>query len=337
MERQESHSGASDVKSHVPVTIGEACVQASLFLESHGIGEARANAERLMQHLLGVERSGLLRDWRDPLPEELAASWERLVARKAAGEPVQYIVGEQWFYGLQFAVTPDVLIPRPETELLVEAVLETADRLWPESADSTMSEVAAHISSRSSDQDKVQAKNKRPVVLDVGTGSGTIGVTLAVQRPNWQVYASDLSASALTVARANAERHGAAARMSFVEGDLLVPFKKRINKKDANVSIDILVSNPPYIPAGDIPDLQPEVRDYEPRLALDGGTDGLNPYRLIVQQLSTLEAIPRIVAFELGQGQAEAVAELLRNCGFWREIRIIPDYAGIDRHVMAID
>jgi len=325
MERQESHSGAGDAQ-HVPVTIGEACVQASLFLESHGIGEARANAERLMQHLLGVERSGLLRDWRDPLPEELAVPWERLVVRKAAGEPVQYIVGEQWFYGLQFKVTPDVLIPRPETELLVEAVLETADRLWPEAAEAVESGEA-------------QVKSQRPVVVDVGTGSGTIGVTLAVQRPSWQVYASDLSAAALTVARANAERHGAASRMSFVQGDLLVPFSKRADKSDAcaGLSIDILVSNPPYIPAEDIPDLQPEVRDYEPRLALDGGEDGLNPYRLIVRQLSTLEAIPRIVAFELGQGQAEAVAELLRNCGFWREIRIIPDYAGIDRHVMAID
>jgi len=319
MERQESHNGAGDVQSHVPVTIGEACVQASLFLESHGIGEARANAERLMQYLLGVERSGLLRDWRDPLPAELALPWERLVARKAAGEPVQYIVGEQWFYGLQFAVTPDVLIPRPETELLVEAVLEAADRLWPEA--------------------EAEEKIRRPVVLDVGTGSGTIGVTLAVQRPSWQVYASDLSAAALAVARTNAERHGAAPRMSFVQGDLLVPFMKRTDNSDeyAGLNIDILVSNPPYIPAGDIADLQPEVRDYEPRLALDGGADGLNPYRLIARQLSTLEAIPRIVAFELGQGQAEAVAELLRNCGFWREIRIIPDYAGIDRHVMAID
>ncbi|MFD0714886.1 peptide chain release factor N(5)-glutamine methyltransferase [Paenibacillus sp. GCM10027626] len=304
MERL-NNNGAEAALRQTPATIGEACIQASLFLEGHGVGEARANAELLMQHLLGLERSGLLRDWRERFPEERFAKWANWIGRKAEGEPVQYIIGEQWFYGLPFQVTPAVLIPRPETELLVEAVLAEADRLWPAPA--------------------------RPVVLDVGTGSGAIGVTLAVQRPQWELIVSDLSPDALSVARLNAQRHGVAGQLTFVQGDLLQPFVQSQQR------IDVLVSNPPYIPAADILELQPEVRDFEPLMALDGGEDGLNPYRAIIKQLDGLADVPRIVAFELGQGQAEAVARLLRNCEKWRDIKIISDYAGIKRHVMAID
>lgn len=301
-------------------TIGARIVQAARLLAERGIGEPRENAERLMMHLLGADRARLLMDWGEPLPPARAEAWLALVARKAEGEPLQYIVGEQWFYGLPYAVTPAVLIPRPETELLVEAVLEAVDRLWPAAASAV------------------------PTVLDVGTGSGAIAVTLAALRPAWRVLASDLSPDALAVARANAARHGAAARMRFAQGDLLAPFLARREGEAgaaggdalAGLRIDVLVSNPPYIPARDIEDLQTEVRDYEPRLALDGGEDGLNPYRKIAEQLPKLAALPRIVAFELGMGQAEAVADLLRGLGAWPDIRIIRDYGGIDRHVIAI-
>ncbi|TYP75625.1 N5-glutamine methyltransferase family protein [Paenibacillus methanolicus] len=343
-------------------TIGARIVQAVRLLAEQGIGEPRENAERLMMHLLGADRARLLMDWGEPLPPERAEAWQALVARKAEGEPLQYIVGEQWFYGLPYAVTPAVLIPRPETELLVEAVLEAVDRLWPgaagvdagtgqasdgqaapmllgsEGAVPSGADAAAESAPDGAGSPAV------PTVLDVGTGSGAIAVTLAALRPAWRVVASDLSPDALGVARANAARHGAAARLRFAQGDLLAPFLARREGEAvadggdglAGLRIDVLVSNPPYIPARDIEDLQTEVRDYEPRLALDGGEDGLNPYRAIVEQLPKLAALPRIVAFELGMGQAEAVADLLRGLGAWSEIRIIRDYGGIDRHVMAI-
>ncbi|CAH1193467.1 Release factor glutamine methyltransferase [Paenibacillus plantiphilus] len=370
-----------------PLTIGEACVQASLFLEGSGVGEPRANAERLLMHLLRLERAELLRDWRDEFPADLEAEWERLLERKADGEPVQYITGEQWFYGLPFAVTPAVLIPRPETELLVEAVIAAADLLWPEAAtsegesrcgrvDESGNDMRGGDSSESvgdiAESDGESGNGMRggdgverdgdvfdggagarraplgvcvPTVVDVGTGSGAIGVTLAVQRPLWRVCASDLSPDALAVARTNAASHEAAARMAFVQGDLLAPFAERREcgaaaagaEGPAGLRIDVLVSNPPYIPAGDIAGLQREVREHEPRLALDGGADGLAPYRSMIAQLSQLAVMPRIVAFELGLGQAEAVAEMLRACGVWRDIRIIRDYAGIERHVLAVD
>ncbi|WP_308636737.1 N5-glutamine methyltransferase family protein [Paenibacillus silvisoli] len=364
------------------LTIGEACVRATAMLEVLGVSEPRSNAELLLLHVLGLERAALLRDWRDPFPQQHAEQWEALLARKAAGEPAQYLIGEQWFYGLPYTVTPAVLIPRPETELLVEAVLEAADRLWPEAAGDgeprgagavageaesgaggTIGKASGSVAGQvaSADGEGVAEQVKRdaaggesepggarervvPTVVDVGTGSGAIGVTLAALRPRWRICASDLSPDALAVARTNAARHGAAARMTFVQGDLLGPFAQpRPGGVDgaaggvAGLRIDVLVSNPPYIPAGDIAGLQPEVRDHEPRLALDGGDDGLTPYRRMAEQLAQLSAMPRIVGFELGMGQAEAVAELLRGIGAWREVRIIDDYAGIGRHVLAVE
>ncbi|AZN43475.1 peptide chain release factor N(5)-glutamine methyltransferase [Paenibacillus albus] len=316
------------------MTIADVCLKATVLLNERGIMEPRNNAELLLLHVLGLSRTELLRDWRELFPPQHYKRWRELLARKAAGEPVQYLIGEQWFYGLPFAVTPAVLIPRPETELLVEAVLEAADKLWPQAR----GEAGAG--------DGVEV----PTVVDVGTGSGAIGVTLAALRPQWRVCASDLSPDALAVARTNAERHALAARMTFVQGDLLGPFAAQQPPRPgaeghaeaqaggvAGLRIDVLVSNPPYIPAGDIAGLQPEVRDHEPRLALDGGDDGLTPYRRMAEQLAELSAMPRIVGFELGMGQAEAVAELLRGIGAWRDVRIIDDYAGIGRHVLAVE
>jgi len=291
------------------LTIGEACLQASSFLAECGAPEPRANAERLIMHALGLDRAALLRDWREPMPDGLLAEWTAMVRRKAAGEPVQYITGEQWFYGLPFAVSPAVLIPRPETELLVEAVLETAGRLWPDARDGARLRAA-----------------------DIGTGSGAIAVTLAVRRPGWRLCATDLSPDALAVAKANADRHRVSDRIAFLRGDLLEPFAAGSGD---GFALDIVVSNPPYIPSPDLPGLQREVRDYEPRLALDGGADGLDPYRRMAAQLRTLPFVPRIAAFEVGIGQARAVAGLLADAGFWPDIRVIRDYAGIERHVIA--
>ncbi|MDD9271986.1 peptide chain release factor N(5)-glutamine methyltransferase [Paenibacillus sp. GCM10023248] len=285
------------------MTIREAYAEASSFLGKLGVAEAASCVELLLQHLLGCSRTELLFRFQEQFPAELADSWRQLVERKAAGEPVQYITGEQDFYGLPFAVSPAVLIPRPETELLVEALLHEGSRLFPQGA---------------------------PLLADVGTGSGIIPVTVAHARPNWRVAASDISAAALEMARANAQRHGVAARVTWLEGDLLEPYIER------RIAPDILVSNPPYIPDGELPALMPEVRLYEPHTALFGGAEGLDLYRRMIMQLPQLPQIPTVVGFEVGIRQAEAVAAMLRAAAEWEEIRFVPDLQGIDRHVLAI-
>ncbi|MFD0673379.1 peptide chain release factor N(5)-glutamine methyltransferase [Cohnella sp. GCM10027633] len=283
-------------------------------LRQAGAEEADADAELLLLYLLGMGKAELLRDWRESFPAGKREAWDRMLARKSAGEPVQYIVGEQYFYGRRFEVSPAVLVPRPETELLAEAVLTASDRLWPIGGEGVAMPV--------------------PVVLDVGTGSGALAVTLAAERPAWRVIASDLSPDALAMARGNAARLGVAERVAFVQGDLLSPFTG--DGAADYPPIDVLVSNPPYIPSADIPGLQREVRAHEPHLALDGGEDGLNPYRAMSRQLSSLRRLPRIVAWEVGMGQAEDVAAMLREAAAWSDVYFVKDYAGIDRHVMAV-
>lgn len=294
------------------ITIREAYAEASSFLRQRGVREPEANAGRLLEHLLGESRSGLLLRWPEPFPREREADWQRLLERKASGEPVQYIIGEQEFYGLPFTVTPAVLIPRPETELLVEQVVLLGRQLFGGAA---AGPGAGGVAS--------------PTVADVGTGSGAIAVSLAVQCQAWRVTASDIAPDALAVARANAERNGVAERVAFVEGDLLGPWIERGER------LDLVVSNPPYIPEADEAGLQPEVRLFEPRTALYGGADGLEPYRRLTAQLGELPAMPALVGFEVGQGQADEVRRLLERAADWDEVRIVPDLAGIDRHVIA--
>lgn len=289
------------------MTIVEARKEASSFLARQGIAEPDSNAELLLRHVLKLDSgAAYLLALRDPFPPGRKEAWEEAIRRKAAGEPAQYIIGEQEFYGLTFQVTPDVLIPRPETELLVEAIVREADRLWPVGGN--------------------QPAGSGPLVADIGTGSGAIAAALSSLRPSWRITASDISPGALAVAGANVQRLGLA--VEFKQGNLLEPF--------AAMALDIVVSNPPYIPADTIPHLQPEVRDYEPRGALDGGPDGLAPYRIMLAQLPLLPAPPRLIGFELGQGQAAEVAELLRQAGHWNQILTIPDLAGIDRHVLGV-
>ncbi|WP_254352272.1 peptide chain release factor N(5)-glutamine methyltransferase [Paenibacillus dendritiformis] len=285
-----------------PLTIREAWVQASSFLAAGGVEDAPHHAELLLRHVLGWERAPYLVRLPDPMPETACRPYEAAIERRAGGEPTQYIIGEQHFYGLPFAVSPDVLIPRPETELLVEAIVAEADRLWP-----------AGTALRAA---------------DIGTGSGAIACTLAHLRPSWQVTATDISPAALRMAQSNAEQLGGADRLSWREGDLLAPL--------AGCGLDVLVSNPPYIPAGDIGGLMREVRDYEPRTALDGGADGLDPYRRIVAMLPLLNCPPRLIGFEVGQGQACDVAALLEAAGYGERLVIVPDLAGIERHVIGV-
>ncbi|QNK60465.1 peptide chain release factor N(5)-glutamine methyltransferase [Paenibacillus sp. PAMC21692] len=327
------------------MTLRQACVKAGAWLKANGVEDGRSHAERLLLHVLEMDRAALLLAWNEFLPPGKGEEWQALVCRRATGEPLQYVIGEEWFYSRPFAVTPAVLIPRPETELLVEGVLAAAERLWPAALVGGLPESAGSNGAQGLPESAGSpeagelpgpignsgARAAAPTVVDVGTGSGAIAVTLAAQRHDWRVSASDLSPDALEVARANAARHGAADRVTFVQGDLLAPFIASGSR------IDVLVSNPPYIPAADMDGLQREVRDYEPHLALVGGMDGLDPYRRMLEQLALLPAMPRIVAFELGIHQPRIVAGLMRKMGAWDDVSIITDYNGIERHIVAVN
>lgn len=306
------------------LNIAEARNEASSFLERAGVSEAKSNVELLLRHVLDLSGAAYLAALRDPFPQDKVPVWEEVIGRKAKGEPAQYIIGEQEFYGLPFKVTPAVLIPRPETELLVEAVIQAGDEVWLRLRSSaTISSAIASLREVKLDQSDAQLF---PKVVDIGTGSGAIAAAVKHLRPQWQVEASDISPEALQVARENVATLGL--DVSFRQGNLLAPFAGEI--------VDIIISNPPYIPASDIEELQPEVRDYEPRGALDGGDDGLNPYRMMMEQLPLLAQPPKVIGFELGMGQAGEVAALLKETGLFREIRIIRDLADIERHVIGL-
>lgn len=284
------------------ITIREAWVQSSSFLTASGVDDAGHHAELLLRHVLDMEHAVYLAALTDTMPSEVITAWEAAVTRRAVGEPTQYIIGYTSFYGLLFEVTRDVLIPRPETEGLVEAIMAEADRL--------------------------ELQRKALHVADIGTGSGAIACTLAHRRPQWHVYASDISVPALDVARRNAERLGVVEHLSWRLGDLLEPF--------AGHKLDIIVSNPPYVASTDMANLMREVRDYEPHVALNGGRDGLNLYHRLIKMVRKLTRAPLIIGFEVGQGQAREVATLLANAGYDNRLIIVPDLAGIERHVIGV-
>lgn len=315
----------SEVKS-----IREAFAEASSFLSRSGCNEPQRSAQLLLEHVLGVSGAAYYMALADPFPAAVKEAFEAGVTRRGAGEPVQYIIGEQEFYGRPFEVTPDVLIPRPETELLVEEILRYGAELWPDGVvtpgEAALDSAGGDTARNGGGAGDVRGAARPLTAVDIGAGSGAISVTLAAEAPAWRVCAGDISPAALAVAERNALRNGTA--VDFRLGDLLEPF--------AGMETDILVSNPPYIPGEDIAGLQREVRDHEPRTALDGGADGLDPYRRMMEQLTLLPAPPRLIGFELGFGQAEQVAALLAAAGHWTEIITINDLAGIPRHVLGI-
>lgn len=251
--------------------------------------DAALDADVLARHVLGWDRAALLVHGGEPPPPGFAERYDALIARRAAREPVAYITGVREFWERDFEVTRDVLIPRPETELIVEAALERADR-------------------------------SRPLrILDVGTGSGCLAVTLAAELPLARVVASDTSAAALRLARRNAGRHGVASRISWLRADLLDAFAG---------PLDIVVSNPPYVPSGDA--LVPEVAGYEPAAALYAGPDGLAALRRLIPAARAVLAPAGCFVVEFGFGQAGAVQSLARASG-WTDVEVRPDLQGIPR------
>ncbi len=261
------------------------------FLSSKGVENARLEAEWLLCAATGLDRVGLYLNFEKPLSDEELARYRAMVTRRGRREPLQHILGTQEFYGLEFEVTPDVLIPRHDTETLV---LEALTRMPGAAA-----------------------------VLDIGTGSGCIAVSLAKQLPLAAVTAIDISGAALAVARRNANNNGVA--IEFLLGSLCEPVAGR--------SFDLILSNPPYIPSRDIDVLEPEVRDFDPRGALDGGADGLDIYReLIPAAVSCLKSGGWLLV-EIGVGQGADVEQLFRTAGEFKEPITARDPGGIVRIV----
>jgi release factor glutamine methyltransferase len=254
--------------------------------------EAAIDAEVLARHALGWDRGQLITRLREPVPATLDPEFEQLLVRRRAREPVAYIVGHREFWGREFDVSPAVLVPRPETEFIIEEAIEEA-----------------------------RARPPFSTIVDVGTGSGCLAVTLALEFPAARVHATDISPAALTVARRNAERYGVEARVTCIEGDVLAAIDE---------PADLIVSNPPYVPSGDAGQLQPEVERYEPHAALFGGDDGLAVIRrLIAEAPSRLAEGGRLVV-EFGFGQDAGIRALAESAG-WRVVRVRDDLQGIPR------
>jgi release factor glutamine methyltransferase len=312
---------------------------------------ARLDAEALLLHLTGKSRAWLLTHAADPFGGCTATQFAALLQRRLTGEPIQYITGTCEFYGLPFRVTRDVLIPRPETEHLVESAIQLlmsapsmssaaggrhgwesnepqhhtpsstpelgAPGLDSETWESTVLTPAALISAR---------HNSPAQILDVGTGSGAIAIALAHHLPHTRITATDLSPAALALARENAQRNQVVERIRFLHGDLLAPV--------AGERFNLIVSNPPYVPASDRDTLDPEVRDHEPHAALFAGDDGLAVYRRLIPAAFVALVPGGWLLLEIGYGQSESVSALCAVAGFHR-IATTPDLQGIPRVVAA--
>jgi release factor glutamine methyltransferase len=253
---------------------------------------ARRDAETLLLHLIGKNRAWLLTRLSDDFAGCTAIRYASLLDRRNKGEPIQYITGEAEFYGLPFRVSSDVLVPRPETEHLVEKVVELAPLF------------------------------RKPRIVDVGTGSGAIAIALAHEWPDAVVTAIDISEPALTVARDNAVRVGFADRIRFLHGDLLSPV--------IGEQFEFVVSNPPYVSIADRASLAVEVRDHEPELALFAGEDGVDIYRRLIPAAVAALIPGGYIALEIGHGQQSGIHRLLTTAGF-KNIEFTPDLQGIPR------
>ncbi|NLW16571.1 MAG: peptide chain release factor N(5)-glutamine methyltransferase [Firmicutes bacterium] len=269
--------------------------QAAERLNRLGKADARFEAELLLRSALGEDRARFFATLDEAVDPAVLAQFSRWLEQRASGVPLQYIVGRQEFMGLDFKVTPAVLIPRPDTEIAVEVALEVMDQL------------------------------EAPLVADIATGSGAIAVALAYHQPRARVWATDISPEALAVAQDNARQNGVSQRITFLQGAWGAPLREH------GLTFNCIVSNPPYIASQEIDELAIEVQK-EPRLALDGGPDGLDCYRALVPQAWDLLRPGGYLILEVGMGQAPAVAALLEQHRF-THVSTRRDLAGIERVV----
>jgi release factor glutamine methyltransferase len=266
------------------------------YFQKKGLDNPRLEAEVLLAHLMGKDRMGLYLNYDTPLKEEERTAYRDMIQRRTAGEPIAYIVGHKEFWSMGFTVNPECLIPRPETEHLVEEAV------------------------------RIGENGQSPLrVLEIGHGCGAVAIALAKELEGAQIVATDVSPGAHALAVENASAHGVGERIRFVLADLFPPEEE---------SFDFICSNPPYIPTAEVLHLAPEVRDYEPLTSLDGGEDGLRYIREIAQRAPGFLTPRGWLLLEMGMGQAPQVAAILQERCF-TEIDLIPDYAGVKRVIRA--
>ena len=302
-------------------TIRDILNWAAEYLKSLNIPSDRLDSEVLLSFILKKDRTYLYTNSEKPILPEEHKKFKELIERRGRREPVSYITGEKEFWSLKFKVSRDTLIPRPETEILVQAVLDIIK--YPSPPPLPIGE---------------RIKVRGIKILDIGTGSGNIAVSIAKESPESHVFTVDKSNSALSVAKENAIIHNVAGRITFLKGDLCIPFNPPsppFVKGGKEGLFDIIVSNPPYIPTGDIEGLMPEVRDWEPRWALDGGKDGLEIVRKIIKDAPLFLKSKGFLAMEIGFGQSEEVSRIISETDKFHNIKTIKDLSGIERVVTA--
>ncbi len=288
-------------------TVIKAIYWSEAYLKRFNIPNAKIDAEYLLSHILKCKRQELYLSSERQLTNEEINIFKGFIQRRSKREPLQYIICEEEFRGLVFKVTRDVLIPRPETELLVEEAVKIIER------------------------QRAEGKRQKVNVIDLCTGSGCIAVSIAKEIPDSKVYATDISEKALAVAKENAKGHGVEDRITFLQGSFLEPLKNL----GLEGKIDIMLSNPPYVSKKNMEKLQPEIKEYEPPLALYGGKDGLDSYRTIIPQSLPYVKKEGYLILEIGYGQAEGVKEPFAKHPSYGEIEIIKDLSGIERVVKA--
>jgi release factor glutamine methyltransferase len=283
------------------VILSEALQSVTQTLRGAKIADASVEAEVLLGHVLAVCKTGLYTEPERSLTSAERQRLRRLVRRRLAHEPAAYILGHCEFYGADFFVDSDTFIPRPETELLVEEAVELARR--------------------------ISHQGEQTTIADIGTGCGAIAISLALALPQAKVYATDISASALKVAEVNCRRHGVNGQVELLQGNLLEPLPQ---------GVDVMVANLPYVKDREFVDLSPEIREYEPTIALAGGRDGLDKIREMLEQMGGKGGVhlgegPAYLLLEIGQGQGEMVTSLVNDCFPQAGIELVPDLGGIER------
>jgi len=314
-------AGSSVSNQSNPSDVRRALKDGMAQLRSANIGSHTLTAEVLLMHALGRDRAWVYSHPEEFLDRDAAEKYFAFIHRRIAGEPTQYITGKQEFWGLDFEVNPAVLIPRPETEHVMEVALA---RLGERG-------LKIHMDSG--------APRETILVADVGTGSGCLAVSVAHELPHAKVFATDISADALEVARRNADRNGVAGRIQFLEADLLAPFLKNSPAADGTAAFpkqfDVIVSNPPYIGRYEESSLEREVRDHEPHTALFGGPTGVELYSRLIDQAGELLSDRGLLVLELGHDSAERVREIFDSQTGWTNLAITFDLAGIPRVLAA--
>ncbi|MCF6154830.1 MAG: peptide chain release factor N(5)-glutamine methyltransferase [Candidatus Brocadia sp.] len=285
-------------------TVSSLVQWASKMLQMHGVDSPRLDAEVILSYLLGCKRIDLYVNPEKPVENTIVISYQKAVRRRAQRVPLQYITNHAEFMSLDFYVDERVLIPRPETELLVEAVLKRS---------------------------QILSQENKIIVVDIGVGSGNIAITLAKKLEKARIFAIDISPNALAVARINAQRHEVLDKITFLCGDIFKP----LEGYGIESKVNFIVSNPPYISSDEFNTLQKEVRDYEPYAALVSSQDGLHMFKRIISQANTWLKPGSFIIFEVGEKQAQQVAWLFEKTGCFKKPECMKDYQHIYRIVIA--